>query len=242
MKQRIIFQDPLFFSRNTNAVHLQYRRGLMSLALASSDVLAISASILTSITLWKRIRADLQLDAHLSFIPIMVTFLILTYQLIQLYPGVGIGPVEELKRLTISSTFLFIAMIAMIFFLQTTATYSRATLLISWILILVSVPISRKIFRRLALKLGIWGIPVAIAGESEGVTRIQKRLSLHPLTGLWPVLCIDGLPTEGRESLPLSQINTLILVTDQENFETIHHLVTDKAYRFKRIILILDEK
>lgn len=241
MKNKVLFQDAAFFSKITSAGNLRYRRIFMSSFLAVSDIVAISISILTSIVLWAQVRIDLQLNAHLALIPTMVIFFLLTYRLMLLYPGIGVGPVEELKRLTTSTSFLIIAMIALSFFLQTTATYSRATLLMSWGFILITVPLSRKIFRRLALKLGIWGIPVAITGEAEAVIRIQKRLSLHPLSGLWPVLCLDGLPQEDKESSLLAQISTLILVTSQGSFETIHQLVTDKEYQFKRIILILDE-
>jgi Undecaprenyl-phosphate galactose phosphotransferase WbaP len=241
MKKEILFQDPIFFSKNTSAGSLRHRRMLMSAILAAGDITSISISILAAIAIWEQVRSDLQVHAHLSLIPTMVIFLLLTYRLMVLYPGIGIGPVEELKRLTTGTSFVVMAMIVLSFFLQTTATYSRATLLMSWWFMLMGVPLSRKVFRRLAVKFGVWGIPVAVAGDAEGVIRIQKRLSLHPLSGLWPVLCLDGLPAESEENVLLAPISTLILVTDQGSFEKIHHLVTNKSYQFKRILLILDE-
>lgn len=212
----------------------------MSFLLTASDLLSISLSFFSAVILWMQIHVDLQIDTHLLLIPPMIIFSILTYKLLALYPGVGIGPVEELKRLTTGSSFVLVAMITLSFFLHNSATYSRATFLMSWALTLASVPISRKVFRRVAVKLGFWGIPVAIAGKGEGVTRIQERLRLRPLSGLWPVICYDGLPEENK-SISAPGIKTLILAISEINFEYIRHLTTSQTNQFKRIILILDE-
>ncbi len=48
----------------------------------------------------------------------------------------------------------------------------------------------RKIFRRLAVRLGMWGLPVVILGETAGVGAIYDNLRRNRLTGFWPVLCV----------------------------------------------------
>jgi Undecaprenyl-phosphate galactose phosphotransferase WbaP len=218
----------------------------MSAFLLFSDALVISSAIIISITLWKQVRADLQVDAHFSLILPAILFFAFIYHLMALYPAIGIGPVEELKRLTISTFFVMLALTTIIFFLRNTTVYSRATLLISWALMTVGVPLSRKIFRRIAVKLKLWGIPTMIAGEKNSVVHFHRQLNRHPLSGFWPVLCIAGqikdiFPREDKHRPPVSQIQTLIIAEGQEKFDTVRYLFTQKKYKFKHIIMLLDE-
>ena len=176
MKTELIYQDQDFYSRSSQSLTIRHRRLLMSAFLLVSDSLSISSSMLIAIALWKQVRADLQLDAHLSMILPAVIFFTFIYHLMVLYPAIGIGPVEELKRLTISTSFVMLALITASFFLRVTSIFSRATLMIAWLLIVISCPLSRKIFRRIAVKLKLWGIPTMIAGDKKSVIRFQEYL------------------------------------------------------------------
>lgn len=246
MKPELIYQDQEFYSRSSHSLTLQHRRLVMSAFLLLSDSLVISSSILTSIVVWKQVRADLQVDAHLSLLLPATIFFTLIYHLMALYPAIGTGPVEELKRLTISTSFVMFALITASFFLRNTTIFSRATLMLSWLLILVSNPLSRKIFRRLAVKLGLWGIPTMIAGDKKSVIRFQEYFRLHPLSGFWPVLCVAGtiqdiFPRNNRETQLFSHIQTLIIAEGQGKFDSVRHLITQKKYRFKHIIVLFNE-
>jgi Undecaprenyl-phosphate galactose phosphotransferase WbaP len=246
MKPEIIFQDPSFYSGNGSSYWLKYRRQVMSAFLLVSDLLAIGFSIWIAIILWSQIRADLQVNPHLAVIPAAMLFLILIYRLLGLYPGIGIGPVEELKRLTISTSFVTFSMITLSFFLRSTTVYSRATLAIAWAFILISVPISRKVFRRIALKLGFWGLPVAIVGDEKNVMHLQHSLGLHPLNGLWPVICLNGpardvFKKEEKTVQIFSLINTVILAAGQGKVDLLRHLLTQTEFQFQHIILIVEE-
>ncbi|MEO5888315.1 MAG: hypothetical protein ABIQ77_11710, partial [Anaerolineales bacterium] len=208
----------------------------MSAFMLLSDSLAIAGSTLTSIALWKQVRPDLQVDAHLSMILPALIFFALIYHLMALYPAIGIGPVEELKRFTISTSFVMLALITASFFLRVTSTFSRATLIIAWLLIMISGPISRKIFRRIAVKLEFWGIPTMIAGDKNSVIRFQEYLSQHPLSGFWPVLCVAGaipdiFPSDNEHSQLFSNIRTLIIAEGQGKFDSVRHLITQRKYR-----------
>lgn len=246
MKTELIYQDQDFYSKVQHSRTFQHRRLIMSAFLLFSDSLVISGAILVSIALWKQVRTDLQVDAHFSMILPTMMFFAFIYHLMALYPAIGIGPVEELKRLTISTFFVMLALTTTSFFLRNTTVFSRATLLISWALITVGVPLSRKIFRRIAVKLGLWGIPTMIAGEKKSVIHFHRQLSLHPLSGFWPVLCISGqikeiFPREDKHTPSFSQIQTLIIAEGRGKFDTIRYLVTQRKYKFKHIIMLFDE-
>ena len=246
MKLEFIYQDEFFYSKGIRSLSFRYRRLIMSAFMLASDSLVISGSILTSIALWKQVRPDLQIDAHLSLIIPAIILFAFIYQLVALYPAIGLGPVEELKRLTISTSFVMLALVAISFFLRNTTIFSRATLIISWLLIVVSGPLSRKVFRRLAVKLGLWGIPTMIAGDKENVVQFHKHLIRHPLTGFWPVLCMSGpiqdiFPRENEKTQLFSHIHTVIIADNQGEFRAVRHLITQRKYRFKHIIVLFDE-
>ena len=100
MKTELIYRDQDFYSRGLQSLTIRYRRLIMSAFLLLSDSLTIIISILISLALWKQVRADLQVDAHLIMILPALIFFTLTYHLMALYPAVGIGPVEELNEYT----------------------------------------------------------------------------------------------------------------------------------------------
>jgi len=246
MKTELIYRNQDFYSRSSHSLTFRHRRLIMSAFLLFSDSLAISGSILISIALWKQVRADLQVDAHLTVILPAIIFFTFIYHLMALYPAIGIGPVEELKRLTISTSFVMFALITASFFLRSTTIFSRATLMISWLIIMISSPLSRKIIRRLAVKLGLWGIPTMIVGDKSSVILFQKHLSRHPLSGFWPVLCIAGhiqdiFPRKNKKTQLFSPIQTVIIAEGQGKFDSVRHLVTQRKYRFKHIIVLFNE-
>jgi len=246
MKTELIYQNQDFYSRISRSLTIRYRRFVMSAFLLLSDSLAITTSILISIALWKQVRADLQVEAHLSMILPALMFFALIYHLMALYPAIGIGPVEELKRFTISTSFVMLALITASFFLRVTSTFSRATLIIAWLLIMISCPLARKVFRRIAIKLNFWGIPTMIAGDKKNVTHFQDYLSQHPLSGFWPVLCMAGgiqdiFPRDNGNAQFFSPIQTLIIAEGQGKFDSVRHLITQRKYRFKHIIVLFNE-
>ena len=245
-KTELIYQDQDFYSRSSRSLMIRYRRLVMSAFLLLSDSLAICTSILISIALWKQVRADLQVEAHLSMILPALIFFALTYQLMALYPAIGIDPVEELKRLTVSTSFVMLALITASFFLRVTSTFSRATLIIAWLLIMISGPLSRKVFRRIAVKLKLWGIPTMISGDKKSVIRFQEYLRRHPLSGFWPVFCMAGatqdvFPRDNGSPQLFSQIQTLIIAEGQGKFDSVRQLITQRKYRFKHIIVLFNE-
>ena len=246
MISELIYQDKDFYSASQRSFALRHRRLVMSAFLLFSDVLAICIPILISIELWQQVRADINVKAHVSMILPTILFLAFIYHLMALYPAIGMGPVEELKRLTISTFFGMLSLITISFFARNTTLFSRAALLISWTLITVSVPLSRKVFRRVAVSLGLWGIPTLIVGEKESVLDLRRHLYLHPLNGFLPVLCISGqvkdiFPDGGEETFCISQIQTLIIVDGSSNLDAVRYLVTQNRYRFKHILLLFDE-
>ena len=57
------------------------------------------------------------------------------------------------------------------------AVYDVSVVILSWLFLLLAVPLYRQLARAVLRKAGIWSIPAALIGEVENVTRINSALS-----------------------------------------------------------------
>jgi Undecaprenyl-phosphate galactose phosphotransferase WbaP len=254
MKPEIIDQEHEFFNREKRTPFLLYRRQIMAATMVLSDFICLSGSIALALLIWSQVRADLMVETYQSLIlPISGLFLII-YLITGLYPGIGVGPVEELRRLTIGTTLGMLALMGLSFYLRNITSWSRAVLGLTWLFLLVSVPLMRKVFRRLAVRLRLWGLPVAVIGESTGAAHVYASLRKNRLTGLWPVLCVktpslqsifpapSEQPQTGWDGKALFQgIEIVILVPQKTPLGAVKNVLLDRTHRFKRVIVMFDE-
>jgi Undecaprenyl-phosphate galactose phosphotransferase WbaP len=253
MKPVILYQDHDFFNGQKNILFLAYRRHLMAIIMAMSDFLCLSGSIALALLTWGQVRADLTVEIYQSLVlPIAGLFLAI-YLMSGLYPGIGVGPVDELKRLTIGTTLGMLALMGLSFYLRNITSWSRAVLGLTWFFLLVSLPIMRKIFRRLAVRMRIWGVPIVIIGESNGVAHIYTSLRKNRLHGLWPVLCVRTpslqnifpAPSEPQPSWEgkalFRNIDIAIIVPQKAPLGAVNNVLLDRSHRFKRVIVMFDE-
>jgi Undecaprenyl-phosphate galactose phosphotransferase WbaP len=115
-----------------------------------------------------------------------------------LYPGYGLGQVEELRRqtyallttLAITSVFAFAS--------QLGDSLSRV-LLCAWSLgLLLVAPAMRCFVKWAMMRAGLWGKPVVVIGTLEAGTRVLKALRQEWQLGFNPVgVFEDPAPTEG---------------------------------------------
>ncbi len=250
----ILHQDNEYFSQNTATPAWLYRRWLMTAFMLSSDLLCVLGSIALAVFLWQFIRVELTPGQYSSLMLPVAGLFIIIYLVMGLYPGIGVGPVEELRRLSIGSTLGMFALMSLSFYLRNTTIWSRAVLGLTWFFLLVSAPLVRKLFRRLAVRLRLWGLPVVVVGETSGAEFIYKSLRRNRLTGLWPVLCVKAgsLGTifpppsdlhsanwEGRSLF--KNIDILIIVPEKAPLGAVKNVLLDKSHQFKRIIVMFDD-
>jgi Undecaprenyl-phosphate galactose phosphotransferase WbaP len=146
-----------------------------------------------------------RLDLFLQTIPILIISLIF-YGLTGLYPGVGISNVEELKKLSSTTTLVVLSMTALSFWLRNADDFSRLTLTLTWLFALVFLPINRDIVRNISVRLDLWGEPVALIGFGKqgqwALDFFQKNAKL----GLKPVVILDAL---GNNSYPSPNVRVV---------------------------------
>jgi Undecaprenyl-phosphate galactose phosphotransferase WbaP len=239
-------------------------RLFMSIMLAFSD--AVSLALAVSLAVFIRWLAGivftdvvelLNPPLYLALIPIVLIYQLI-YKLWGLYPAIGLGPVEELRRQITATSIVFTAFTAFTFWVRTAEVYSRLVIAFSWLLALIMLPVGRWITRSICVKLGIWGEPVAIVGNTDLGKKVIEFLISKPHLGLRPELIIvedktsiakpaHNLPTLviDRNDSDVSEIKengiqTAMIIGRQLSDKLNRLILTEQVYQFKHLILISD--
>jgi Undecaprenyl-phosphate galactose phosphotransferase WbaP len=167
------------------------RRAFTVAALVVSDLVSlmvagVAAGLVASTGLIASGWAPLERFGYLALlVPV-------AYGFAGLYPGVGVSPVDELRRLTVATSAVAVASIASIALVGNTMP--------SWVLVLaglfalVTVPLARAAARAAFARRSWWGVPVVLLGAGRTADLIIERLRHLPRVGMKPVACLDDDP------------------------------------------------
>ncbi|MFC2043231.1 undecaprenyl-phosphate galactose phosphotransferase WbaP [Chloroflexota bacterium] len=180
----VSFQDD---SHQKQRLWYRYSRWLMILALLIADMGSIVLVIAFAIGIRTVILGNVVLTPFFQITTLIAIFPCL-YFLQGLYPAIGISPVDEMRRLTIGTSLGFIALILIVFLMHIPHFYSRTVFILSWVLALGFVPLARYLVRKVFIKTGIWGEPIAVIGPENQIKEISKHLNHDPYIGLRPVV------------------------------------------------------
>jgi Undecaprenyl-phosphate galactose phosphotransferase WbaP len=115
-----------------------------------------------------------------------------------LYPGVGMNPVEELRRCSLSLALSFAAIWSATFVLHDLAP-SRLVYGLAFLISATLVPVFRSLVRRLFCRRSWWGSQVAILGLGTSGSMLFKTLVKNPQIGLKPIAVLDDNPAHYRD-------------------------------------------
>jgi Undecaprenyl-phosphate galactose phosphotransferase WbaP len=196
-----------------NNAMLQFSRTRMTLITVIADlagfILAWSAGVLAQ----GNYRPELfQFMAQEMLRPLIITMVI--FRLGGLYPGNGIQPPEEMKRVCSGVMLGYLLSLFLLFIFRTDQTQLHAVLVLSWLASLVTVILSRWVVRIVASRLWLWGEPVAILGSEKRLPwmvthfRQRNRLGLVPALAICSGTCrqdpiYQGIPVIGIDELNL---------------------------------------
>ncbi|MGB5915705.1 MAG: undecaprenyl-phosphate galactose phosphotransferase WbaP [Phormidesmis sp.] len=187
-----------------------HRPRLTLAVLICIDTLCLSLAGFISV--WTRLLLNGQFHPSLYWRlwPLIGIFLV-TYGLAGLYPGIAISPVEELRRLTLTTTLMYLLLGSSIFLFREVELYSRGAFLIAWLLSLLFVIIGRYGVRSLCARQPWWGYPVVVMGAGKTGEMLIRTLQRQPSLGLKPVAVFDddvqkhghleGVPVVGKLSM-----------------------------------------
>jgi len=192
----------------------QYARWVMAFSLGLSDVTSIVVSF-GLVYFMQILLSGNTSTAIIKNIYIFIPITIFIYAWNGLYPGVGLSPVDEIRKLSIATNFSFLIMLAITFFEQ--LPYQSSILFIgaSWLISRLLVQLNRWVLRIIGRDLGFWGEPVAIIGNGPIGRRIDRYLKDNLRLGMRPYVMLSGksnLDKAVLDHINYSKISTAILV------------------------------
>jgi Undecaprenyl-phosphate galactose phosphotransferase WbaP len=174
-----------------------------SFPLLVADVFAITATIAAVRLIFIRLNLRDGMDVSSYLVPIAAGFVLLNFEF-GLYPGVRLSPVEELRRLVVSVTCMFVVWgIIAVTVLSGALNVHRWFLPVVYAICLVTLPIARSWARHILGKWTKWGIPVLVCGDDLAAVRLHHWLADNHHLGFRSVGVIGD-----RDSLGVSADDT----------------------------------
>ena len=125
---------------------------------------------------------------------ILIFLVPIAYAFAGLYPAVGMNPVDELKRLTVVTSAVFVASLASVAMVG--GIMPSWVLFLAGIFALATVPIGRAATRELFARKAWWGVPVVVFGAGRTAALVVERLQARPGIGMKPIACLDDDPAK----------------------------------------------
>ncbi|MBD2462790.1 undecaprenyl-phosphate galactose phosphotransferase WbaP [Oscillatoria sp. FACHB-1407] len=157
------------------------------------DLLALAIAGLVSIYSRLVLEGQFHPLLYLQLCPLLGLF-VLTYAAVGLYPGVLVSPVDEFRRISLSTTLMYLVLGSAIFLRREGEVYSRSIFLTAWVLSIVLVLLGRALVRHFCGHQKWWGYPVVILGAGKTGEMVIRTLKRQPSLGLKPVLVLDDDP------------------------------------------------
>ncbi len=156
-----------------------------------------TASALTAASLSLAVRfllgGQMELHLYVSLWPLAIFFLCF-HAAMGLYAATALHPVEEMRRLTISTSTVFLVLCGMVFLFRVLPSYSRAFFLIAWLTSLILLPLSRNIVRSSLSRKQWWGFPAFVIGSGPSAQAVIESFNRRPELGIKPVAVFDTVP------------------------------------------------
>jgi Undecaprenyl-phosphate galactose phosphotransferase WbaP len=168
----------------------RYARLIMTGGMMASDLVGLLAAGGLAIAARWVVLGPFMPDLVVWFGPVAVLMIIL-FSTRKLYPGIGLGVVEEFRSLTIGISLMFIMVSAISLILQEGEELSRFVFVGFWMASMVSIPALRRVTRHVMTKANLWGEPTVIIGPIKAGVRLYKYFKSDPKIGLKPVVMVS---------------------------------------------------
>lgn len=165
--------------------------------LAAADLAALLVAASLAYALWALpVRAQLP-GLYVRLLPFLPLFA-LGYAQAGLYPGFGLGPVERLRRFTLTTLFVFLVLASFGFALKLPHLYSRVTFGLALAASLVLVPPVRSLALALAARREWFREPVVLIGTAGAAERLARHVAAAPASLYQPVARLGPPPPAGE--------------------------------------------
>lgn len=256
MNTRLILEEQTFgqrlFDMREQIVLHGRRRAMNIVALVLGDLVALTLALLLAGGLRLLVTGEAAGD------PVVLTWTwgLLPLYLIAagtagLYPGWGLGVVEELRRSSMLLFSVFGIMLTVLFLTQQGAFISRMLLAVSFLLALASVPLVRAQIKNSLISVGVWGVPTVIYGAGSTGRKVVDILHNDTGLGFTPAALfddnpdvwgerIDGVPVLGSTRLVTSEAPVAILAIPSMHRAEMVEMMEGPLACYRTVILVPD--
>ena len=249
---------PIITASRTGAVARSWVRSRRQLLVVSA---LIFSDVLLALAVWQAAfvlygilgRGSISEIAIAGIVPSVILWVGLRASL-GLYPGYGLGPVEELRKQTLAVLGTLTIAVLSAFASQVADSLSRA-LLFAWSLgLLLLAPVVRYCAKSALMKARLWCKPVVILGAQKAGACVIKVLKREWQLGFKPVGVFDdrvaptgglleGVPYKGTlaDAVALAQdygVDTAILAMPNTRREHLARFVSMASSRFRHTVVI----
>ncbi len=155
-----------------------------------TDALSLLLSVALSLICKLALRQTFGLEGYLQMWPFLFVFIVV-YGAVGLYSGVALCTPEELRRVTVSSTLVFLFLAAGTVSMRGARSYFTWVLFLAIALSALMVPMLRAFTRRLFAHESWWGYPAVIFGAGKTGQMAVLAMLREPALGLKPVAVVD---------------------------------------------------
>jgi len=157
--------------------------------LMTADILGFTISLIAGAALRDLMVSNPARPISGTLLPALLVTLA-TFTVAGLYPGVGMNPVEELRRCSLSLALSFAAIWSATFFLHDLSS-SRLVYGLAFLCSATFIPVCRALVRQFFCRRAWWGSQVAILGMGQSGNLLFKTLIDNPQIGLKPIAVLD---------------------------------------------------
>ena len=149
--------------------------------LALTDLLGMAGIWMATAAIYQYFGGEYPLKIYCRLWPVLPLFLccngfIRLYHGNFFYPGNALPPVEEIRRLFFSISLTYLLLLSYLLLSRHTHEYSRAVVLISWMISCILIMPLRNLTRILMKKLGVGQIRILIAGAGRTGQQLAEDL------------------------------------------------------------------
>ena len=126
----------------------------------------------------------------LALVPFMAAMAMCLFAGFSLYPGTGLHPALELRKITVAVSLTFATMAPAVWVWQGNAALI-SIIISAWLISLIMVPLLRGAVREQLCRFRWWGQPLLIIGDKDTASRVYRHFLSHPELGLRPLEAVN---------------------------------------------------
>jgi Undecaprenyl-phosphate galactose phosphotransferase WbaP len=173
--------------------------------IALSDLIAVTLSIILGLLIRAQFGPVAWIESYFQMWPLLF-IVIITFAGFGLYPGLGLSPANELRRLTYAISIVFIFLAGLTFIIRAGWIFSRSVFILAWFFGILFVPLVRSITRTLVSRTRRWGIPVVVVTNTKKGHDVVEVLLKNRKAGYRPVALLDDTACETNGELKIGSL------------------------------------